>query len=521
MTRILFLLLSGILTAAPLHAQQQPNIVFLFADDHAAHALSAYREHLAYGAPLPQTPNLDRLAADGMLFVNAFVTNSICGPSRATVLTGQYGHLNGVMTNAEPLHPTHVTFPMLLQDAGYRTAIFGKWHLRTAPAGFDHYEVLTGQGPYYNPMLHSPGDSARYTGGTQEIITDRALAWLQQQDASTPFFLEINFNASHRFWDPGPDELPLYRDTMLAEPATLWDDGTGRTSAFRLQEMEIARDLFDRDLKLEAPVNLTDAQQAQWDAFYGPENAAFAAADLDSTELVRWKYQRFIQDYMRAVAAIDRSVGRILDAIDSAGLRDNTIIVYSSDQGFFLGDHGFFDKRWMYEESLRTPLLVRWPGVVDAGSVNTDLVMNLDYAQTFLDLGGASADPHMQGHSFVPLLRGEDVAWRDAIYYQYFAYPDWHMVHRQYGVRTHRYKLIHYYELSEWELFDLSRDPQELRSVYDDPDYASVVAELKQRLTELRAQYDVPAEDPVPHRPFEAPANLRRPPAQRTPDAGF
>ncbi|HEU5210114.1 MAG TPA: sulfatase [Longimicrobiales bacterium] len=494
------------------HHAAQPNIVFLFADDHAAHALSAYREHLSYGAPLPATPNLDRLAASGMLFVNAFVTNSICGPSRATVLTGQYGHLNGVMTNAEPLHPAHVTFPKLLRSAGYRTAMFGKWHLRTAPEGFDHYEVLTGQGPHYNPTLHSPGDSTHYTGATQEVITERALAWLQQRrDNDAPFLLTVNFNASHRFWDPGPEELPLYRDTLLAEPATLWDDGTGRASPFRLQEMEIARDLFARDLKLEAPVNLTPGQRAAWDAYYGPENAGLEAAGLEGEELVRWKYQRFIQDYMRAVAAIDRSVGSILDAIDRSPLRDNTVVVYSSDQGFFLGDHGFFDKRWMYEESLRTPLLVRWPGVVEAGAVNTDLVMNLDFAQTFLDVGGAGADAAMQGRSLVPLLRGDDVAWRDAIYYQYFAYPDWHMVHRQYGVRTHRYKLIHYYEIGEWELFDLARDPQELRSVYDHPEYQAVVRELKQRLTELRAEYDVPTVDPVPHTPFVAPEGLRRP----------
>ncbi len=516
MTQGMAALAAVLLAASAARAQQPPNIVFLFADDHAAHALSAYREHLAYGAPLPPTPNLDRLAASGMLFVNAFVTNSICGPSRATVLTGQYGHLNGVMTNAAPLHPTHTTFPQLLRQAGYRTALFGKWHLQTAPSGFDHYEVLTGQGPYYNPVLHSATDSTRYTGGTQDIITERALAWLAQQRVDgRPFLLTLNFNASHRFWDPGPDELGLYRDTMIAEPATLRDDGRGRASPFRLQEMEIGRDLFARDLKLEAPVGLTPEQQAEWDRFYGPENAAFAAAAPTGDALLRWKYQRFITDYVRAVAAIDASVGRVLDAIDATPLRDRTVVVYSSDQGFFLGDHGFFDKRWMYEESLRTPLLVRWPGVTAPGSVNRALVMNLDFAQTFLEIGGAPAPSTMQGRSLVPLLRGDSVPWRDAIYYQYFAYPDWHMVHRQYGVRTHRYKLIHYYELGEWELFDLDRDPNELYSVHADPQYAAVVADLEQRLAQLRAEYDVPAEDPVPHTPFDAPAGLRRPPAER------
>ncbi len=510
----LALVLSAHAVALPAAAQDRPNIIFLFADDHAAHALSAYREHLPYGARLPDTPHLDRLAESGMLFVNAFVTNSICGPSRATVLTGQYGHLNGVMTNAEALHPTHITFPRLLQDGGYETALFGKWHLKTAPAGFDHYEVLTGQGPYYNPVLHSAGDSTRYTGATQEIITDRALAWLDTREGDEPFLLTVNFNASHRFWDPGPDELPLYRDTVLAEPATFRDTGAGRASPFRLQEMEIGRDLFARDLKLEAPFGLTPEQQAAWDTFYGPENAA--AAGLTGDALLRWKYQRFIQDYMRAVAALDRSVGRILDVVDASELRENTVIVYASDQGFFLGDHGWFDKRWMYEESLRTPLLVQWPGVVEPGSVNHDLVMNLDFAETLLDIGGIDAPAQMQGRSLVPLLRGTTPAdWRDAIYYQYFAYPDWHMVHRQYGIRTHRYKLIHYYELGEWELFDLARDPNELNSVYDHPQYTEILRTLERRLAGLRQEYDVPAQDPVPHVPFAAPEGLRRPAAER------
>ncbi|MGH7444056.1 MAG: sulfatase family protein, partial [Longimicrobiales bacterium] len=463
----LALALSGLTAApAPAAAQRPPNIVFLLADDHAAHALSAYRAHLPYGAPLPDTPNLDRLAASGMLFVNAFVTNSICGPSRATVLTGQYGHLNGVMTNTTPFHPTNVTFPRLLHDAGYQTALFGKWHLKTDPVGFDHFEIVAGQGPYYNPVLHSATDSTRYTGATQGIITDRALDWLEARTSDAPFLLAMHFNATHRYWDPGPDQLPLYRDTVFAEPATLRDDGERRASPFRMQEMEIGRDLFDRDLKLESPIGLSAGQQARWDSFYGPENAAFRAAGLTGDALLRWKYQRFITDYMRVVAGLDAQVGRMLDYIDASPLRDNTVIVYASDQGFFLGDHGFFDKRWMYEQSLRTPLLVRWPGVVEAGAVNTDMVMNLDFAQTFLEIGQVAAPATMQGRSLVPLLRGTTPAdWRDAIYYQYFAYPDWHMVSRQYGVRTERYKLIHYYEVDEWELFDLSRDPHELVSV--------------------------------------------------------
>ncbi|MBR9991377.1 MAG: sulfatase [Gemmatimonadetes bacterium] len=528
-------------STVPVSAQDRPNILFIFSDDHAAHALSAYRGYLQYGARLPDTPNIDRIARDGMMFVNAFVTNSICGPSRATVLTGQYGHLNGVVTNGAPLHPDHITFPRLLRDGGYETALIGKWHLRTAPGGFDYYEVMAGQGPYYNPVMHTSvgADSVRYIGYTQDVITDRALHWLATRAetqralpsetgasaassagapgglaglASKPFALLLHYNAAHRFWDPGPEQLALYRDTVFAEPATFRDDGARRASGFRLQEMDVALDLFPRDLKLEEPVNLTPAQLERWRAFYDDENAAYAAAGLTGDALKSWNYQRYIRDYMRVVAGLDAAVGRVLDHLEENGLAENTIVVYTSDQGFFLGDHGWFDKRWMYEESLRTPLLVRWPGVVEAGSVNHDLVMNLDLAQTVLDAAGIAASPAMQGRSIVPLLRGETPAdWRDAIYYQYFAYPDWHMVQRQYGVRTHTHKLIHYYEIGEWELFDLARDPEELNSVYDEPAYATVVTSLKQRLYELRREFDVPAEDTVPHVPFDPQPGMRRP----------
>lgn len=504
---------AGVLAgAAPAAAQTRPNIVFVLADDHAAHAVSAYREYLPYGARLPGTPNLDRLAKEGMLFVNAFVTNSICGPSRAAVLTGQYGHLNGVMVNGDSLHPTAVTFPGLLRDAGYATAIFGKWHLQTAPSGFTHFELLHGQGPYYNPVLNSESDTARYTGYTPDIITDRALKWLAaRKGGDRPFVLMLQFNAAHRYWDAGPAELDLYRDTLFAEPPTFWDNASGRATPAHDPEMKIALDLFARDLKLEVPADLTDAQRAAWHSAYDRENEAFRALGLEGDALTRWKYQRFIKDYMRTIASVDSNVGRVLDALDRSGLARNTVVVYTSDQGFLLGDHGWFDKRWMYEESLRTPLLVRWPGVVAPGSVNRELVMNLDFAETLLDVGGVDVPDVMQGASLVPLLRGETPeGWRDAIYYQYFEYPGWHMVQRQYGVRTDRYKLIHYYEAGEWELFDLVRDPEELHSVYAHPEYTEVVADLKTKLTSLRQKYGAPAKDPVPHVPFNPPPEIRR-----------
>lgn len=498
--------------ASPTPEPERPNIVFLLADDHAAHAVSAYRQSLKYGIKLPPTPNLDRLAHDGMLFVNSFVTNSICGPARATVLTGQYGHLNGVMTNTEALHPTTVTFPKLLQASGYETALFGKWHLRTEPAGFDRYEILAGQGPYYNPLLHSGTDTTRYTGYTLDVVTDIAMKWMNGgRDKSKPFLLMLNFNAPHRWWDPGPEQLSMYRDTTFELPRTFWDDGSGRASPSRDPELKIALDMIPRDLKLEPPTNLTDEQLAAYVKAYAKENAKVRAANLSGEALAKWKYERFIADYMRVVSALDAQVGRVLAELDRQGLSKNTVVVYSSDQGFFLGDHGWFDKRWMYEESLRTPLIVRWPGVVNAGSRNSDLVMNLDLAETFLDMGGLKKPHGMQGESIVPLLEGKTPkTWRDDIYYQYFEYPGWHAVRRQYGVRTKRYKLIHYYEIGEWDLFDLEKDPEEMKSVYADKAYAGVRKEMESRLARLRKEYAVPTHDPAPYYPWELPPEYRR-----------
>jgi len=473
----------------------RPNILFVFTDDHAAHAVSAY------GSVINETPNIDRLAAEGMLFSNAFVTNSICAPSRATVLTGQFGHLNGVPTNRDTLYSAAVTFPGLLRDVGYETALIGKWHLKIQPQGFDHFEVLRGQGNYYNPTFFTPDDTTRYEGYTTDVITDRVLTWLEDsRDDDRPFLLMYQHKAPHREWAPGPDQLDLYADHDLPEPSTLFDDWSGRTSAAGTQEMTIARDLTGRDLKFVAPSNLTEDQLAVWDSAYEPRNATFEASGLEGEALTRWKYQRYIKDYLRSIASVDDNLGRVLEYLDREGLTENTIVVYTSDQGFFLGDHGWFDKRWMYEESLRTPLIVRWPAGVAAGSVRDELVQNLDLAQTFLELAGGVAPEAMQGRSLAPLLRGEAPDdWRDAIYYQYFEYPGWHMVRRHYGIRTRTHKLIHYYEIGEWELFDLEEDPDELRSVHGEAGYAAIQAELEVQLDSLRTFYEVPAEDLVPY----------------------
>jgi arylsulfatase A-like enzyme len=473
---------------------RRPNILFVFTDDHASHAIGAY------GSEINQTPNIDRLANEGMLFRNAFVTNSICAPSRAAILTGQFGHLNGVPTNRETLDTAKLTFPKLLQRAGYQTVVIGKWHLKSTPQGFDHFEVLRGQGPYYNPTLFTPNDSVQHLGYTTDILTDRVLAWLAtMRDAERPFMVMYQHKAPHRNWQPGPDHLHTYDDITIPEPETLFDDYEGRTSATLTQEMTVADHLSDSDLKLTPPGNLTNEQLAVWNEAYEPKNQAFREAGLSGDDLTRWKYQRYIKDYLRAVASVDDNLGRVLDYLEESGLAENTIVVYSSDQGFYLGDHGWYDKRWMYEESFRTPLVVRWPGVVMAGSVNDDLVQNLDYAETFLDIAGAAIPDAMQGASLVPLLRGSTPdEWRDALYYQYFEYPAVHMVQRHYGIRTARYKLVHYYLIDEWELFDLETDPRELRSVYGETAYQNLVDDLTERLGVLREQYQVPEEDPVP-----------------------
>ncbi len=354
-------------------AKKRPNILFLFCDDHAYQAISAYQEVSAYGLNLNQTPNIDRLAKEGMRFDNCYVTNSICGPCRAVIQTGKYSHLNGFLCNGNKFDGTQQTFPKLLQKAGYQTAVIGKWHLGThmAPQGYDYAEVLIGQGPYYNPPMLRNGEKTRHTGYTTEIITDLALDWLKnQRDQDKPFMLMCQHKAPHRNWQPGPDYLHLYDDVTIPEPDTLFDDYATRGTPAKAQDMTIEVTMNDNDLKLNPPRNLTPEQKAKWDAAYEPKNKAFREANLQGKDLVRWKYQRYMKDYLRCIAAVDDNVGRMLKYLDDTGLADNTIVIYSSDQGFYLGEHGWFDKRWMYEESLRTPLLVRWPGVVKAGSTN-------------------------------------------------------------------------------------------------------------------------------------------------------
>jgi arylsulfatase A-like enzyme len=438
------------------------------------------------------------------------VTNSICGPSRATILTGKYSHKNGFFKNeATRFDGSQVTFPKLLQKAGYETAIIGKWHLASDPTGFDHWDILPGQGSYYNPDFINSDGKYRLEGYVSEIITEKAKDWLvNQRDAKKPFLLMVQHKAPHRAWDPAPKYLTAFDDVTIPEPDTLFDDYSGRGTAAREQDMTIEKTMtLGRDLKVKekdetgqflvsAYNRMTPDQQAMWDAAYQEKNEEFVAANLEGADLVRWKYQRYLKDYLRCIKSVDDSVGELNDLLESTGMAENTVFIYSSDQGFYLGEHGWFDKRFMFDESYRTPLLVRWPGQVKPGSTNSDLVSNLDFAQTFLDIAGVESPAEMQGASLVPILKGKKPSdWRTSHYYHYYEYPGWHMVHRHEGVYDGRHKLMNFYDLEEWELYDLETDPREMKNQIENPEYAETVARLKSELSNLREQYDVPANE--------------------------
>lgn len=487
-------------------ASERPNIVFIFSDDHASHAISAYRDLHQDKPFLVNTPNLDRIANEGMRFDNCFCTNSICGPSRAVIQTGKHSHLNGFVRNGNRFNGDQQTFPKLLHAAGYQTAIVGKWHLGTEPTGFDYYEVLKGQGPYYNPPMISggysdtpkPGTTEKHVGYTTDVITDLAMDWLKEKrDPSKPFCFMFQHKCPHRNWLPAQRHLSLFDDVEIPEPVNLFDDYEGRGRAAHEQDMSIEFTLNASDLKLTFPGYLNAEQKAAFQAAYGPKNKAFQAANLKGKELIRWKYQRYIKDYLRTIVALDENVGRVLDYLEDAGLAENTLVMYSSDQGFYLGDHGWFDKRFMYEESYRMPLMARWPGHIKPGSTSDALVSNLDFAETFLDVAGVAIPADMQGVSLRPLFDGKTPDdWRDALYYHYYEFEadrrTAHMVRRHNGVRTKDYKLIDFYNIDEREMYDLEGDPLEMKSVYGDPKYAEIQADLEKRLASLQKAYAVP-----------------------------
>ncbi len=504
---LLLLVGLGLSPAAPA-ADRRPNVLFLFSDDHAPSAIGAFDERFA---ALDPTPRLDAFAREGMLFRRSFCTNSICGPSRAVILTGKHSHVNGFRKNGDRFDGSQPTFPKLLRAAGYRTALIGKWHLGSDPEGFDHWDVLPGQGDYYNPVLVTAAGRRRVEGYCTDVVADLALDWIEaRQDDDAPFLMMCQFKAPHRNWMPALRHLDLWDDVDVPLPETLFDDHADDASPARAQEMEVGRHLnLVYDLFLEPDDawdpnagtaldasgfrnlgTMTSAQRATWDAAFADENAAFRAAALEGEALVRWKCRRYLKNYLRTVRGLDEAIGRILDRLDALGLADDTIVVYSSDQGFFLGDHGWYDKRWMYEESLAMPLIVRWPGVTPPGSTCDALVQNLDHAPTLLDAAGVDVPADMQGRSLVPLLRGETPPdWRDAIYYRYFGHPDVHDVALHYGVRTQTHKLIRFPATDEWELFDLVADPDERTNLFGRAGTAPLAAALAQRLGELRESY--------------------------------
>jgi len=439
-------------------AEKRPNILYIMSDDHAAHAISAY------GSKINQTPNIDRIAKEGMRFQNCFVTNSICTPSRAAILTGKYAHINGVpvFNRFDGSQPTLAKY---LQKAGYHTGMIGKWHLGSDPTGFDYWNILPGQGLYHNPVFITPDGRKKHTGYATDLITDLALQFMDGRPKDKPFFLMCHHKAPHRPWQPDEKHAKKWENIQVPEPDTFNDDYVGRSDAAREATMRIDRDLMPGDVKQKPPEGLS------------------------AEALKKWKYQRYMRDYLACVESIDDNVGRLLAYLDKNGLAENTLVVYTSDQGFFLGDHNWYDKRFMYEESLRMPFLVRWPSAVKPATVSDGMILNVDFAPTLLAAAGQAVPADIQGRSFLPLLSGTTLKdWRTSMYYRYYHYPMHHKVQPHYGVRTARHKLIYFNKINQWELYDLEKDPREVKNLYNDPAQAETVRKLKEEMYRLKKE---------------------------------
>lgn len=488
--------------------ETRPNIIFIMSDDHAEKAISAYDTTLIH------TPNIDRLANEGIRFENSYVTNSICAPSRAVLLTGKYSHINGKRDNRDVFNPDQMTFPKLLQKAGYQTAVIGKWHLKSQPVGFDNWRVLKGQGRYYNPVFYENGDTVKYEGYTTDLITDFAFEFLDNRDKDKPFCLLFHEKAPHRNWMPAPRHIGMFKDKKFPIPETFYDDYKTRELTAGTQDMEVKNMYTGYDMKIhflegEREMNsgggksrnydgtnswknvykaLNPEQKEAFDSYYDQVNANYRNDHLSGKELEEWKYQRYMEDYLACIVSVDENIGRVLDYLEANNLDKNTIVVYTSDQGFYLGEHGWFDKRFMYEESFKSPLLIRYPQKIKAGRVNDEFVMNLDFAPTFLDYAGVEIPEDIQGRSLRSIFEEKDEDWREDIYYHYYAYPAWHDVPKQDGIRNKRYKIIHYYEIGIWELFDLEKDPYELNNVYEDEKYAKIRVEMTQKYQAKREE---------------------------------
>ncbi|APA63733.1 sulfatase family protein [Maribacter sp. 1_2014MBL_MicDiv] len=487
---------------------QKPNIVFIMADDHAIQAISAYGHPIS---KLANTPNIDRIAENGAIFQNSFVTNSICGPSRAVILTGKHSHINGFRQNGDHFNGSQPTLPKMLQQSGYNTAVFGKWHLHGYPEGFNHWKIIVDQGNYYNPDFIEHGDTTRIEGYATDIITNDALQWLQQDRTdSLPFFLMVQHKAPHRNWMPALRHANLYDSIQFPLPDSYFPD-FNKQWASKEQLQTIYNDMYEgHDLKMTKSFGstqllnnpwttdfdrMTPKQREAWDAAYLDKNNDFHKAHLTGKDLAIWKGQRYLQDYMATIAAVDEGVGKILDYLEESGLDKNTLVVYTSDQGFWMGENGWFDKRFMYEESFKTPLLMQLPGTIRPGTKINAMVQNLDFAPTFLELTGFSnLSKDMQGESFFGLLNGtlNEDDYRDVVYYHYYDYPAFHMVKKHYGIRTKRYKLIHFYDdIDTWELYDLEKDPNEKMNLIMNTDYAQVLHRMRVKLDSVQTHYKV------------------------------
>ena len=521
MKKILIITLIILLNSCT-NQDKRPNILFIMSDDHAYQAVSAYSDKLI------NTPNIDRIADEGILFTNACVTNSICAPSRATILTGKFSHLNGKIDNHAKFDTTQVTFPQLFKKAGYQTAMFGKLHFGNNPKGVDDFLILPGQGHYINPKFLGKKSDTVITGYVTDIITDLTLDWFKnKRDEEKPFMMMYLHKAPHRAWWPSPEKFAEFYEKRFPEPETLFDDYSNRGTAAKTAEMNLLTHMqYMHDSKVRPSV-IKEMGQVNPEivyvrgdgtlmrptarGFYGP----FGRANKDQKkkynvtldkisddfkenwpkmndkEKMKWKFQRYMQDYLATISSVDDNVGRVLDYLDESGLDKNTIVVYTSDQGFYLGEHGWFDKRFIYNESFKTPLLIRWPNKIQAGITNDEMVQNLDFAQTFLEAAMIDAPEDMQGESLIPLLTGNNEKWtREEVYYHYYEYPSVHMVKRHYGIVNKEYKLVRfYYDVDEWELYDRLNDPNEVNNVYDNPEYADVVEDLKIRLADLRLKY--------------------------------
>jgi arylsulfatase A-like enzyme len=505
--------------ALPAYAQtSRPNIIYIMSDDHDDDAISAYRQRVT-GTPqknkiLIQTNSIDRMAREGMLFTSAFVSNSICSPARATVLTGKFSHMNGVKDNGTPFDTSQYTFIKQMHRSGYQTAIIGKWHLHITPSGFDYFSILPGQGVYYSPRFITAKDTTvfkeRYI---TEEITRQTLAWLDNRKTDKPFVLMMHHKAPHRNWVPSLKYLEVFSKMKFAEPATLYADTTGRGKAFRAQKMSILNDMdLCTDLKidpkylediphLKPPTDKVREYQHQMDLIsllererileiYSERGKILRETKPQGRELLALKFQWYMQDYMACVASVDESVGNILNYLDSHHLSENTIVFYTSDQGFYLGENGWFDKRFMYDVSMKTPLLVRWKGHIKPDAVSEVLVQNIDLASTFLDLSGMPVPKEMQGLSLKPILLGESKKIsRASLYYHYYEYPDDHNVFPHLGVRNEQYKLIYFYTINEWELYDLKKDPNEQNNLINNPAYQRQIRLLKEELNRQKKHY--------------------------------